>query len=62
VGESYDQADDLLSNPTGSGCQTSKNLASEINGGRAIRGTSFSDTPETALEPDDRRIRTIQDR
>lgn len=62
VGESYDEADDFLGSPTGSGCQTAKNLASEINGGRAVRGASFSDTLETAIEPEDRRIRTIQDR
>jgi hypothetical protein len=64
VGESYDEADALLVNPTGSGCQLASNLAKEINGGRALSSFagSSSDTQETAIEPDDRRIRTIQDR
>ena len=61
VGESYDEADALLSNPTGSGCKHAKDLASEINGGRAVNlGLSSSDTQD--IDSEDRRIRTLQDR
>jgi hypothetical protein len=51
VGESYDEADALLSTPSGTSCTLAKNLADEINKGQAVNLSGLESTEPLTDEP-----------